>query len=79
MVHKRKIKIATKEAVVDTALGTAIMAPLNYLIIDICLNLNFNSFQIALSTTTLLFLIAVFRKCIIRLYFQSKYEDTNSK
>ena len=79
MVHKRKITIATKEAVIDTALGTAIMAPLNYLIIDICLNLNFNSLQIALSTTTLLFLIAVLRKCIIRLYFQSKYEDTNLK
>lgn len=65
-------KLAIKEAVVDTLIGTAIMAPLNYIIISICFSLSFNALQTTIACTTCLFFIAVWRKASIRLYFEAK-------
>ncbi len=67
-------KRAIKEAIVDTSIGTLIMAPLNFIIIWVCLQLSFNALQITLATTTILFFIAVFRKATIRLYYEKKWE-----
>ena len=77
----QKKKRALKEAIVDTFLGTLIMAPLNYIIIYICLELlSFNALQITIATTVTLFFVAVWRKATIRLYFEKKYDARrNSK
>ena len=75
----QKKKRALKEAIVDTFLGTLIMAHLNYIIIYICLELlSFNALQITIATTSILFFIAVLRKAIIRLYFEKKHDITRN-
>ena len=75
----QKKKRALKEATVDTFLGTLIMAPLNYIIIYVCLKLlSFNALQITIATTSILFFIAVLRKAIIRLYFEKKHDITRN-
>ena len=75
----QKKKRAFKEAIADTFVGTLIMAPLNYIIIYICLELlSFNALQITIATTSILFFIAVLRKAIIRLYFEKKYDITRN-
>ena len=71
----QKKRRAIKEAVTDTVLGTAIMFPLNFLVVYITLDLlSFNSFQITLSSTITLFFVAVWRKATVRLYFEKKYD-----
>ena len=71
----QKKRRAIKEAVTDTVLGTAIMFPLNFLVVYITLDLlSFNSFQITISSTITLFFVAVWRKATIRLYFEKKYD-----
>jgi len=79
-VNQRKRR-AIKEAIADTIVGTLIMAPLNFVIIYVCLEiLSFNALQITIACTSILFLIAVARKATIRLYFEKRYEsnrDTN--
>lgn len=73
-MNQRKRR-AIKEAVTDTVLGTAIMFPLNFLVVYITLDLlSFNSFQITLSSTITLFFVAVWRKATVRLYFEKKYD-----
>jgi ABC-type protease/lipase transport system fused ATPase/permease subunit len=74
-------KLAIKEAIFDTAIGTAIMAPLNFIIISICFSLSFNALQTTIACTTVLFFIAVARKATVRLYFEKKNDprrDTKS-
>lgn len=74
MLEERK-KRAIKEAITDTVIGTAIMFPLNYLVVYVTLDLlSFNSFQITISSTVALFFVAVWRKATIRLYFEKKYD-----
>jgi hypothetical protein len=74
MLEERKRR-AIKEAVTDTVIGTAIMFPLNYLVVYVTLDLlSFNSFQITISSTITLFFVAVWRKATIRLYFEKKYD-----
>lgn len=74
MLEERKRR-AIKEAVTDTVIGTAIMFPLNYLVVYVTLDLlSFNSFQITLSSTITLFFVAVWRKATVRLYFEKKYD-----
>ena len=80
-MNRRKQR-AVKEAVADTIIGTLIMAPLNFIIIYVCLEvLAFNALQITIACTSILFLIAVARKATVRLYFEKRYEsnrDTNA-
>jgi len=74
MLEERKRR-AIKEAITDTVIGTAIMFPLNYLVVYVTLVLlSFNSFQITISSTITLFFVAVWRKATIRLYFEKKYD-----
>jgi hypothetical protein len=73
-LNQRKRR-AIKEAITDTVIGTAIMFPLNYLVVYVTLDLlSFNSFQITISSTITLFFVAVWRKATIRLYFEKKYD-----
>lgn len=80
MLEERKRR-AIKEAITDTVIGTAIMFPLNYLVVYVTLDLlSFNSFQITISSTITLFFVAVWRKATIRLYFEKKYDArTNTR
>ena len=72
---KQNKKRAIKEAIVDTLLGTLIMFPLNFMIVYICLELlSFNAFQITIASTSTLFLVAVWRKATVRLYYEKKYD-----
>ena len=74
MLEERKRR-AIKEAITDTVIGTAIMFPLNYLVVYVTLDLlSFNSFQITISSTITLFFVAVWRKATVRLYFEKKYD-----
>jgi integral membrane sensor domain MASE1 len=76
-VNQRKRR-AIKEAVIDTAIGTLIMAPLNFVIIYVCLEiLHFNALQITVACTSILFLIAVARKATVRLYFEKRYAQND--
>jgi ABC-type protease/lipase transport system fused ATPase/permease subunit len=80
MQVNQKKKLAIKEAIVDTAIGTAIMAPLNFVIISICFSLSFNALQTTIACTSVLFFIAVARKATVRLYFEKHNDirrDTN--
>jgi hypothetical protein len=70
-------KAAVKEAVIDTLIGTAIMAPLNFIIISMCFSLSFNALQTTMACTFTLFFIAVARKATVRLYFE-KHNDTRT-
>jgi len=73
-LNQRKRR-ALKEATVDTFLGTLIMFPLNFLIVYICLELlSFNALQITIASTATLFIVAVWRKATVRLYFEKKYD-----
>lgn len=80
MLEERKRR-AIKEAITDTVIGTAIMFPLNYLVVYVTLDLlSFNSFQITISSTITLFFVAVWRKATVRLYFEKKYDArTNTR
>jgi hypothetical protein len=69
--------LAYKEAIVDTIIGTAIMAPLNFVVISICFSLSFNALQTTIACTFTLFFIAVARKATVRLYFE-KHNDTRT-
>ena len=73
-MNQRKRR-ALKEATVDTFLGTLIMFPLNFIIVYICLELlSFNALQITIASTATLFIVAVWRKATVRLYFEKKYD-----
>ena len=73
-MNQRKRR-ALKEATVDTFLGTLIMFPFNFLIVYICLELlSFNALQITIASTATLFIVAVWRKATVRLYFEKKYD-----
>jgi uncharacterized membrane protein len=63
---------AYKEAIVDTLIGTAIMAPLNFVVISVCFSLSFNALQTTIACTACLFGIAVVRKATVRLYYEKK-------
>ena len=76
----QKKKLAIREAIVDTAVGTVIMAPLNFVIISICFSLSFNALQTTIACTSVLFFIAVARKATVRLYFEKKNDArTNTR
>ena len=73
-MNQRKRR-ALKEAIVDTFLGTLIMFPLNFIIVYICLELlSFNALQITIASTATLFVVAVWRKATVRLYFEKRYD-----
>ena len=73
-MNQRKRR-ALKEATVDTFLGTLIMFPLNFIIVYICLELlSFNALQITIASTATLFVVAVWRKATVRLYFEKRYD-----
>ena len=78
-MNQRK-KLAIKEAVVDTLIGTVIMAPLNFIVISICFSLSFNALQTTIACTSVLFFFAVARKATVRLYFERKNDArTNTR
>lgn len=58
----------------DTVLGTLIMFPLNLIIISATMALSFNALQVTITSTSILFSVAVARKALVRLQFEKKNE-----
>ena len=69
---KRSDKLAWKESLSDTAIGTAINFPLNMLILTITFALEFTVFWTALASWFIFTIVAVVRKYLVRKYFAKK-------
>jgi len=68
-----KINIdSLKESVSDTALGTVINFPLNYVMVVFCLWMEMSALNMTLFMTSVLFVCAVVRKYYVRNYFDKK-------
>lgn len=67
-------KLAYKEAIFDTVIGTLIMFPLNLAIISVTMALSFSALQVTITSTGLLFIVAVVRKAIVRQQFEKTNE-----
>ena len=68
------VKLAYKEAIFDTVIGTLIMFPLNLAIISVTMALSFSALQVTITSTGLLFIVAVVRKAIVRQQFEKTNE-----
>tara|TARA_B100002019_G_scaffold236000_1_gene210484 strand:+ start:331 stop:582 length:252 start_codon:yes stop_codon:yes gene_type:complete len=74
LVQSNKLRRALHEATVDTALGAIIMFPLSVGIIKACIDYAGTSAEMAAFINFLgLTGIAVVRKALVRLRFESKY------
>ena len=69
---KRSDKLAWKESLSDTAIGTAINFPLNMMILTITFALEFTVFWTALASWVIFTIVAVVRKYLVRKYFAKK-------
>ena len=76
LVQNNKLRRALHEATVDTALGAIIMFPLSVGIIKACIDYAGTSAEMAAFINFLgLTGIAIVRKALVRLRFESKYND----
>ena len=76
LVQNNKLRKALHEATVDTAIGAIIMFPLSVGIIKACIDYAGTSAEMAAFINFLgLTGIAIVRKALVRLRFESKYND----
>jgi len=68
-VSKKK---AFKEAMVDTSIGLAINAPLNFVFVSLAFYFQMTAFWTTVMLTTFFTIFALLRKTIIRLHFSRK-------
>lgn len=64
--------VSLKEAVSDTALGTVINFPLNYVMVLFCFWMEMTALVMTIFMTSVLFVFAVIRKYYVRIYFDKK-------
>ena len=67
---------ALKESVLDTLFATALNIPINFVRAYIAVQQSWSATQITFYFTGIFFLIAVYRKYKIRLYFENKHHDS---
>ena len=67
---------ALKESVLDTLFATALNIPINFVLAYIAVQNNWTATEITFYFTGIFFLIAVYRKYKIRLYFENKHNDS---
>ena len=67
---------ALKESVLDTLFATVLNIPINFVLAYIAVQNNWSATEITFYFTGIFFLIAVYRKYKIRLYFENKHNDT---
>lgn len=65
-------KLAFKEAFTDTFLATFITVPINYVLAFVAVYYSWTPLEITVYFTTVFFIIAVYRKYRVRLYFARK-------
>jgi hypothetical protein len=70
-----KNKAAWKEALIDTAIGTALNFPLNMLAMWIIFKLQLTVFQSSVLLWFLFTVIALVRKYALRVYFENKLKN----
>ena len=76
LVQNNKLRKALHEATVDTAIGAIIMFPLSVFIIKSCIDYAGTSSEMAAFINFIgLTGIAIVRKALVRLRFESKYND----
>ena len=68
-------KIALKESMSDTVLGTFVNFPLNYVLIAFCLSIEMTALSMTIFMTSILFALAVARKYFIRIYFDKRSKN----
>ena len=74
MTRKQKISLAAREAITDTAIGTAINFPINAIMMSLAFAMEFTAIQASLMFTGVFTVIAICRKTAVRLYFGQKQE-----
>lgn len=67
---------ALKESVLDTLFATVLNIPINFVLAYIAVQQQWTATQITFYFTGIFFLIAVYRKYKIRLYFENKHNDS---
>lgn len=76
-MSKDKIN-AFKEAVVDTLIGMAINAPINFLLVALAFQLDWSALSTSLLLTGTFTVLALIRKTVIRLYFKKRESESFS-
>jgi hypothetical protein len=69
---------AFKEAVVDTAIGMAINAPINFVLVALAFQLEWTALSTSLFLTGTFTVLALARKTYIRLYFKKREDESFS-
>ena len=74
MTKQQRISKAAREAITDTAIGTALNAPINYGIIAVAFTLELSALTTSLVCTGIFTVVAILRKTAVRLHFAKKQE-----
>ena len=69
---KRSARLAWIEAVSDTAVGTIINLPLNFILLSITFSLECDVLTTAIASWSLFTVLAIVRKYLIRRFFYKK-------
>lgn len=69
-----KVKSALSEAFVDTALGTLVNVPLNYVLVYLAFSNEWSPLLTTLIFTCTFFTLGITRKVLLRLSFQKRLE-----
>ena len=69
------MKKALKESFIDTGIGIAINAPLNYVLILLAFSLELNALETTILFTAFFTVLAIIRKTGTRMYFSKKDEQ----
>jgi hypothetical protein len=69
---KRSSRLAWMEAISDTAVGTIINLPLNFILLSITFSLKCDIFTTAIASWSLFTILAIVRKYLIRRFFHKK-------
>lgn len=68
---------ALKEAIADTAIGSVINVPINFLMISVAFYYEWTAFATTVLMTGVFTIIAITRKYYIRTHFQKHYNRKN--
>jgi len=69
---KNNVKQAMIESMTDTLIATLYSFPVNFILASIAVKYSWSPIEITIYFTSIFFVIAVYRKTKIRLYFESR-------
>ena len=75
---KNNVKHAVVESMTDTLIATVYSVPVNYILAFIAVKYSWTPLEITIYFTSIFFIIAVYRKTKIRLYFESRRQNETS-